>query len=295
MFFPHFAKHGLLLVCRFAITTAMHSALRLHNPYRPTTVSRFARELLWLGFRQHRNTGMKAIVTGHSRGLGAAIAATLLARGIPVLGLARHRNDGLASPLLEQQEIDLADTAALARWLADGGLAGLESEDVLLLVNNAGIVQPVGPLDTQPIDQVGTAVMLNVGAPLMLAAALTQLAPVAEKRILHVSSGAARGAYPGWSVYCATKAALDHHARAVALDADPNVRICSLAPGVIDTDMQHEIRATPLERFPIRERFDALKREGKLMQPEQCGQRLVDYLLDQAYGKVPVADLRELG
>jgi NAD(P)-dependent dehydrogenase (short-subunit alcohol dehydrogenase family) len=116
-----------------------------------------------------------------------------------------------------------------------------------------------------------------------------------DRRILHVSSGAARSAYPGWSVYCATKAALDHHARAVVMDNMRALRICSLAPGVVDTDMQAELRATGLERFPIRERFDNLKRSGQLTSPEACAQRLVRYLLSDEFGQNPVADLREMG
>lgn len=241
---------------------------------------------------------MKAILTGHSRGLGAAIASELLARNISVLGLARKTNALLARQfpaLLRQAELDLADTALLSQWLAGDTLARfLEGSRTVLLLNNAGVVQPVGPLAAQTPEAIARAVCLDVAAPLMLAAALPAASPSAqERRILHVSSGAARQAYPGWSVYCASKAALDHHARAVALDKLPGVRICSLAPGVVDTDMQAEIRATPLENFPLRARFDALKRDGNLTPPADCARRLVDYLLDERFGDTPVADLRD--
>ncbi len=240
---------------------------------------------------------MKAVLTGHTKGLGAAIAAALLARGIPVLGLARTRNRALESrfaALLRQVELDLADSAAVAQWLAGDALRSfLQGCKTALLINNAGTVQPVGPLETQDVAAVGRAIALNVAAPAMLSAAFAQAAAHAqERRILHVSSGAARNAYPGWSVYCATKAALDHHARAVALDKSEALRICSLAPGVIDTDMQAEIRATSPQRFPLRARFEALKRDGALTSPQDGAQRLVDYLLDEKFGRDPVADLR---
>lgn len=239
---------------------------------------------------------MKAIVTGHSKGLGAAIAAELLDRGIPVLGLARSRVPGLAGRfpgLLREIEVDLSDGAALTEWLAGGALAHyLHGESAVLLVNNAGVVWPVGPLAAQdPLDAV-RAVTLNVAAPLALAAATVRASAGAQRRILHVSSGAGRGAYPGWSVYCATKAALDRHAEAVALDADPEVRACSLAPGVIDTGMQAEIRATSEARFPMKERFVQLKQEGGLASPESCASRLVDYLLAPGFGDRAVDDLR---
>ena len=242
---------------------------------------------------------IKAIVTGHTRGLGAAIAAQLLDRGIPVLGLARAHSPGLAGrhpDLLEQVGIDLADSAALAQWLGSGALnAWLSDAGTALLVNNAGVVQPIGPLQTQDIAAVASAIALNVAAPLMLSAAFAARSRKgADCRILNVSSGAGRNAYPGWSVYCATKAALDHHARAVVLDQSPGVRICSLAPGVIDTDMQAEIRSTGLERFPMRERFEAMKRDGALASAQDSAGRIVDHLLGDAFGAAPVADLREL-
>jgi hypothetical protein len=135
--------------------------------------------------------------------------------------------------------------------------------------------------------------MLNVATPLMLAAAVAKLGQGKQCRILHISSGAASSAYPGWSVYCASKAALDHHARAVQLDAQAGVRICSLAPGVIDTDMQAQIRATPTERFPLRQRFVDLKRQGGLAAPADCAARIVDFLLSEQFGEQPVDDVRK--
>lgn len=234
---------------------------------------------------------VKAVLTGHSRGLGAAIAAELASHGIATLALAR--NGAAAGKGLEQVALDLSDTAALAAWLAGDRLATfLSGATTVLLINNAGMLQPVGPLAAQAPEQVARAVALNVAAPLMLAAAVAA-APVAEKRILHVSSGAGRNAYPGWAVYCAAKAALDHHARAAALDNAPGLRVCSLAPGVIDTDMQAQIRASDPASFPLRERFEALKQQGQLETPADCARKLLRLLLSADFGQQPVADLRD--
>ena len=73
------------------------------------------------------------------------------------------------------------------------------------------------------------------------------------------------------------------------------VRICSLAPGVIDTGLQAEIRATPTANFPMRQRFVDLKETGSLADADECAERLVDYLLGAGYGDEVVADLRSLG
>lgn len=208
------------------------------------------------------------------------------------MGLARGQSDAL-SPESRQVPIDLGSTVLLGDWLRGPQLqAFLQDADVALLINNAGMVQPVGALFDQNPAQLAASVSLNIAAPLMLSASVAAIMKDRETRILHISSGAGRNAYPGWSVYCATKAALDHHARAVALDAAPGVRICSLAPGVIDTAMQAQIRATPVARFPIRQRFVDLKESGGLVSPADCARAVVGYLLSERFGEKAVDDLR---
>jgi NAD(P)-dependent dehydrogenase (short-subunit alcohol dehydrogenase family) len=81
----------------------------------------------------------------------------------------------------------------------------------------------------------------------------------------------------------------------VQLDAVPGLRICALAPGVIDTGMQAEIRASTPERFPLRDRFAEMQASGGLIAPAECAMHLVDFLLDEDFGREPVVDLRDLG
>lgn len=242
--------------------------------------------------------GTRAIVTGHSRGLGEGIAAELLARGIPVLGVSRRGNAALAGRFggegtLTEVALDLSDHAAVLRWLEKNQMARfLAGATRPLLVNNAGLLQPIGPLESQQPDAVWRAVAVNVAAALALSAAFIQATESArERRILQISSGAGRKAYAGWSVYCATKAALDHHARCIALDGTERLRICSLAPGVIDTDMQAEIRESTDDLFPDRERFVAMKREGTLRSVAHVSTLAVDLLLGDDFGSEVIAEL----
>lgn len=240
--------------------------------------------------------GTRAIVTGHSRGLGDGIAAELLARDIPVLGVSRNHHPSLARRFpgtLAEDALDLSDHAAVMRWLDTGRmhefLAGATRP---LLVNNAGLLQPIGPLESQHPGAVWRAVAVNAGAALTLSAAFVQATDAApERRILQISSGAGRKAYAGWSVYCATKAALDQHARCIALDGTPRLRICSLAPGVIDTDMQAEIRESSDALFPERARFVAMKREGALRSVARVAALAVDLLLGNEFGSEVIAEL----
>ena len=241
---------------------------------------------------------MKAIVTGHTRGLGAAIAEQLLARGIAVLGLARSGNTDLATrypDLFNEIALDLADSVALLSALAGEAVTSFIADaPSLLLINNAGMLQPVGPLAQQDATAIARTVSLNVAAPLVLSSAIAAQMAGRPLRILHVSSGAARHAYQGWSIYCATKAVLDQHANGVALDKNPAVRICALTPGVVDTDMQTEVRALPAEQFPLRERFIKMKSEGTLTPAAVAADKVVNYLLSDAFGTTPTADVREL-
>ena len=247
---------------------------------------------------------IKAIVTGHSRGLGEALAAALLQRGVAVLGLSRQGNAALAARhggALSELALDLGEGggAALVSWLDSGALSrwldGGEGTETAILVNNAGTLAPMGLLGMHGAREIVQGVTLNLSAPLMLSDAFCRVTrDLSDRRILHVSSGAARTPYAGWSVYCATKAALDHHARAVAAEAHPGLRIASVAPGVLDTAMQAEIRSSSVQRFPQRARFDELHRHGGLSAPEHAGARLVDYLLGEHFGSATTTDLRDL-
>ncbi|MCR2747827.1 SDR family oxidoreductase [Limnobacter parvus] len=240
---------------------------------------------------------IKAIVTGHSKGLGLGIAGALLAQGHPVLGLSSSINTTLQPrfpTLLHQIAIDLSENSALEILETSPELQQfIENATLLLLINNAGRVTPIGPLETQNPHDVSRSVQLNVGTPLALSALISQqLKPVQQLRILHVSSGAGRSAYSGWAVYCATKAALDMHAQAVQQDNLSNVRICSLAPGVIDTGMQAQIRQVDEAHFPNKQRFIELHEQGLLTSAEETGARILGYLLGPKFGEIAVDDLR---
>jgi benzil reductase ((S)-benzoin forming) len=76
------------------------------------------------------------------------------------------------------------------------------------------------------------------------------------------------------------------------LDGAEGVRCVSLAPGVIDTGMQGEIRSATPEQFPMLERFVAMKEEGALQSAEETGARIVKFLLADGFGEVPVSDIR---
>lgn len=229
------------------------------------------------------------IVTGSSRGLGAALAAQLADAGHTVIGIARRANPALA---VEQWTLDLADPVPAAErlqaWLRANG--GWHSAT---LVNNAALLSAPGPLAATDLAELSAALRVGLEAPALLSRVfLAETTGVPQRRILNISSGLGRRAMAGSAAYCAVKAGLDHLSRALALEA-PNVGVVSLAPGVIDTDMQVQLRGADPAHFPEQSRFQGLKDGGQLQAAEATASAIVRFLARPDFGKNVVADIRD--
>ncbi len=245
------------------------------------------------------------ILTGTSRGMGAAIAEQLLAPGHVLLCLARHRNDALAAQAqasgarCEQWALDLARPVEAADRL-DAWLAALDaaSFDAATLINNAAALTRIGPIDECSSAELASALRVGLEAPLLLSAAFLRgtRAWGAGRRVLNIASGLGRRAMAGQALYCATKAGIDHLSRAMALDEAmrPNgAKIVSLAPGVIDTDMQRHLRAGDAAGFPEKANFISLKEQGQLTSASDAAARVLGYLARADFGANVTADVRD--
>src|SRR5262245_8327406 len=196
-----------------------------------------------------------AILTGASRGLGLALAEQLLDQKYTLLAISRRPNAALDAHAadrgakLEQWAVDVSAADVVSRleaWLRQ--FTGDAFERAVLL-NNAGVLGRVGPLDRMDPAILAEVLPVDLEAPAVISAAFLRATRAwrTERRILNVSSGAGRAAITGWAAYCAAKAGLDHLSRVMALDEarQPNpAKIVSLAPGIIDTDMQSELRTS---------------------------------------------------
>jgi benzil reductase ((S)-benzoin forming) len=240
------------------------------------------------------------ILTGASRGLGLAMAQQLLAEGNQrLLTISRRPQEALRGPALEQWAMDLADAMPVAQRL-EAWMDALPSGSVasLTLIHNAALLSRMASLSE--VDAAGLREALRVGleAPLLLSSAFLRAGARLQvpMKLLGISSGLGRFAMQGSASYCTVKAGLDHLFRAIALDeaAKPRgAKVCSLAPGVIDTDMQVQLRSSPVEQFAETVRFRALKAEGKLDSPAQAAAKVLAYLRRADFGSKPVADVRE--
>ena len=245
------------------------------------------------------------ILTGASRGMGLAMAEQLCAPDAMVLCISRASVPDLdqhavrRGAALIQWEADLNDPIPVAQrlqtWLAAQNPGELSSAT---LINNAGMIGRMGPLD--PIDAPTLAMTLRVDleAPMHLTAVFLAATRgwTGPRKVLNISSGLGRRAIAGGAMYCAAKAGMDHFSRCVALDEAGQAnaaRIVSLAPGIIDTDMQADLRASDASRFPDREKFVQAKASGALTSPSDAAKRVLAHLARADFGSDTVTDVRE--
>ncbi|MDP1837540.1 MAG: SDR family oxidoreductase [Reyranella sp.] len=202
-----------------------------------------------------RLDGQVALVTGASRGLGAAVARAMADQGAAVMLVARDeaavaavaREIVASGGRAEALACDVADYGAVAGAVAATRerLGGLD-----MLVNNAGVIEPIADLATSDPATWANNIQINlVGAYNVVRAVLGGMLKDSGGTIVNVSSGAAHQPLEGWSAYCAGKAGLAMVTRAIALEtAGRGIRIFGFSPGTIDTDMQVKIRASGMNR-----------------------------------------------
>jgi benzil reductase ((S)-benzoin forming) len=232
------------------------------------------------------------IVTGASSGIGAGLVAA--AGDATVASVSRRAAPG------HHLSVDLSDPGSwdgLGTWMA--GLITDRAWDWVGLVHCAATIIPVGFAGEVDPEAYAANVILNSAAPQVIGELfLAAMADVTARGVLcQISSGAGSKPYPGWSGYSAGKAAVDHWCRTVGIEQaqrGDRIKVISLAPGVVDTDMQTAARSAPSDRFPNVERFKMLHAEGRLQDPADVGRRIWDLLVDADFPNGSVLDLREL-
>ncbi|WP_092007256.1 SDR family NAD(P)-dependent oxidoreductase [Polaromonas sp. OV174] len=245
------------------------------------------------------------LLTGASRGMGLAMAHQLLSQGHTLLCISRSQQDALtqhaeqSSATLLQWTHDLADSATLSArlqtWLDQQDSKAWAS---VTLINNAGVIPHINPLSEAEANDLARALRVGLEAPMQLSAVFLRATAAwpAERKLLNISSGLGRKAMAAQAAYCAVKAGMDHFTRCVALEEAlkaQGAKVCSLAPGVIDTDMQQQLRNAAPSAFPDWENFARLKTGGQLSSPEDAARRVLAYLARPDFGTRPVADVRD--
>ena len=224
-----------------------------------------------------------AIVTGVSRGLGEALANTLLERGYYVMGVGRANGARLAGPNYQFVEFDFAEPAGIGAVLgAPLALLAAKNPDYVCLINNAAVGTPVGVIGTLDAREISRSLAVNLTAPVALANLFLQVFTDESipRRIINVSSGAAGNAMPAMSNYCVAKAGLEMLTRSLAAERQgEHFRAITVRPGVIDTGMQEFMRSQPKDVLPGVALFEGFHKGGQLVAPDTTAKVIVDKLV----------------
>jgi len=225
------------------------------------------------------------LVTGGGRGIGRATALALARCGARVIVAARTGEEvtAVAKTITDSGgdatavQVDVSNEEEVEKLFR-----AIDTVDIL--VNSAGTIQPIAPVSTAIPPEWQRHMAINLyGVFLTCHYALPSMLERRWGRIVIVSSGAAKGGTAGWSAYASAKAGVEAFTKVLAAEVGGSgVHANAIRPGVVDTEMQVEIRAAGAEDFTKAnvERYHRYKREGMLRPPEHPA-RLILWLLGE--------------
>jgi len=224
--------------------------------------------------------GKTVVVTGASRGIGAAIAGEAHGRGMNLGLCSRGEPVLLSSDSVVSTRLDVSDEPAVHAFAR-----AVEEQfgEIDLWINNAGVLEPIAFVRDITVDDFRAHLEVNlIGAFIGTQAYLRHRQRVGGGGVLvNISSGAAWNPYAGWGAYCAGKAGLSRLTECVAVEeAENGLHAYSIAPGVVDTEMQALIRRTPVEVFPDLERFNEMKRDDSFNSGEYVAREILAVAFD---------------
>lgn len=215
------------------------------------------------------------IITGSSSGIGRAMIEELAANSDNfIIGIAR--NNDFEAKNYQFQALDLSKIDKVKSFQ----FPDFTSFSSIHLVNNAGTLGEINTIDKIDLNHIEDCINVNYTAAMIFATKFIQASQSLNitKNIINISSGAATGAYASWANYCASKAAIEMFSRCINIEQEAQKFpiICySIAPGVVDTNMQAFIRQTDIENFAMKPKFEELYTENKLYTPLSVALELI--------------------
>ncbi len=237
-------------------------------------------------------------ITGVSRGLGKALAiATAEEENTKVFGFSRN-NPELNYENFEWYFADFSKNNEIENF--EFPEINVTTDDTVILVNNAAIIGDINFTGNKDNSKIIETYTVNIIAPAVLTNKFMNkfCNTSAKKVIMNISSGAGRHPIVSWADYCATKSAMDMHSQTVkeeiGFGSCPNARIFSVAPGIVDTKMQEDIRNSSPERFPYYDTFVEYKQNNLLWSPEKVAGLILQILKNPDDYDDVLLDVREL-
>jgi benzil reductase ((S)-benzoin forming) len=247
------------------------------------------------------------IITGTSRGIGEAVAKKVLSNESRVFCISRNQNPRLSVEAhvkgwqLQDIALDLNDTSKISEMMRDIFRA-IAPEDVseIVLINNAGIIHPIRLIgEPDASEKIIRSLNVNLTAAMLITDRFVRETEDwnVPRKVMNLSSGAAQRTVKAWSAYCAAKAGLEMYTKCLYDEqkalANP-VKIVSFAPGVVNTEMQEEIRNSQPEHFPELDRFMEMKESGRLLEPGFVADHMLTLLDSPDFGSKIVMHINDL-
>ncbi|MDG5815155.1 (S)-benzoin forming benzil reductase [Chitinispirillales bacterium ANBcel5] len=243
------------------------------------------------------------IITGISSGIGAALGKEVLKNNGVLFGISRRNNPELIafnSKRYNFFEFNLKEVNKIESLIHSiKESISPEKCSSIVLINNAGIVEPIGPVWENESGMLKDNLTINLVAPAMLSTCFFKSFNLwqCRKMIVNISSGAGSHPYQGWAGYCTSKSGINMFTKCVALEQNdqpyPTV-VCAVSPGVVDTPMQKQVRSTDAIKFPRKSRFVELKKHNLLSKPEDVARKITQIIEGGKIQNGAIIDLREM-
>lgn len=228
-----------------------------------------------------------AIITGTGGGIGKATAELLLKEGYLVYGYSRTNK--IQHPNFTFTKIDLSNLDAVKQLQFPK-----ESQQDILLINNAATIGSIVPFDKKETSDIIQEYYLNLVAPTILCKKFITTYPEDKKLLINIGSGAGNSPIQSWSTYCATKAALDMLTGVIAEENHKNLTVFSVHPGVVDTNMQSEIRNSDPKNFPLLSKFSDYYIQNELESTKIVALKLLHIIQNSNKFKQNILSIRDV-
>lgn len=224
------------------------------------------------------------LITGTSKGIGRALAETLVARGHTVFGAARSAVDFSGGKRYRHMEADLSDMGNVSRFVDEAaGQFRKGRFDFLCLINNAALLEPLKPIQRCTAEEIERHVNIGLVTPMVMTAAFVRVFESEElrKKIVFMSSGAASSPLPDVSAYCSTKAGINMLAKCVGLEQAGRARgfeVIAISPGMVETGMQETARGKAADEFAMGDMFRQAYENGQVQEPSAVATKIITVL-----------------
>ena len=229
------------------------------------------------------------IITGSSKGIGRELTFLLIKNKFKVYGYSRTNT--IYNENFVFKKTDLSHPNKLDKL----DLPKINTNDQVFLINNAGEIGTIDKIGNRNSAEIINEFNINLVSPTILCNQVIKFYKEKTKNIIiiNISSGAALRAIESWGTYCQSKSAIDMLTKMIEAE-DNNIRVYSIYPGVVDTEMQLKIRSVETNKFPLRDKFIEYYKNNELVNPKLIAEKIVYLMKNLPKFQSNTVSLREI-